>query len=351
VFDRFIQIAAPRHLPWIVLATLVPACGGSPTSPDPPVPPPAVTCPANVETLARLGQPPVVTFDVPIPTGGVAPVSTTCAPASGTPFPLGTTRVTCTATDSRGRSGACGFSVIVSAVPVLSSVRFAAFGDSITEGTTSPDPTTLLLSLIESYPYKLQALLSARYIDQTIVVLNRGRAGERAYPREGSTTGVSRLPGVLTTDKPQVLLLLHGANDLLAAASSGPFDAAIGRIITALEDMIQIARARGVRVMLANFPPQNPNGSRGGGAEAVVELNNEIAALASDEGVVLVDLFGGLNGTPTGSIGVDGLHPTDAGYTRIANIWYEAIRRVYEQPGGPLGDGGPPRLVLDPERP
>ena len=87
--------------------------------------------------------------------------------------------------------------------------------------------------------------------------------------------------------------------------------------------------------MLANFPPQNPNGSRGGGAEAVVELNNEIAALASDEGVVLVDLFGGLNGTPTGSIGVDGLHPTDSGYTKIANIWYEAIRRVYEQSGTP----------------
>jgi acyl-CoA thioesterase I len=283
-----------------------------------------------------------VTFETPVPTGGVAPVSTACAPTSGTAFPLGTTRVTCTATDSRGRSGACGFSVIVSAVPVLSSVRFVAFGDSITEGTTSPDPTTLLLSLIESYPYKLQALLSARYIDQTVVVLNRGRAGERV------ASGVTRLPGVLNNDKPQVLLLLHGANDLLGAASNGSFDAAIGRIITGLEDMIEIARKRGVRVMLANFPPQNPNGSRGGGAEAV---NNEIAALASDEGIALVDLFGGLNGTPTGSIGVDGLHPTDAGYTKIANIWYEAIGRVYEQSGGPRGTGGPPRLVIDPERP
>jgi lysophospholipase L1-like esterase len=234
---------------------------------------------------------------------------------------------------------------------VLSSVSFVAFGDSITEGTTSPDPTTLLLSLIESYPYKLQALLSARYIDQTIVVLNRGRAGERAYPRAGSTTGVSRLPGVLDTDKPQVLLLLHGANDLLAAASNGNFDAAIGRIISALEDMIQIARARGVQVMLANFPPQNPNGSRGGSAEAVGELNDEIAALARDERIVLVDLYGGLGGTPTGSIGVDGLHPTDGGYTKIANLWYDAIRRVYEQSGGPLGTGGAPRLVLEPERP
>ena len=117
--------------------------------------------------------------------------------------------------------------------------------------------------------------------------------------------------------------------------------------------MIKIAQARGVRVMLANFPPQNPNGSRGGGAEAVVELNNEIAALASDEGVVLVDLYGGLGGTPTGSIGVDGLHPTDAGYTKIANIWFEAIKReCTRRVRAPQGAGCPPRLVIrSPTRP
>jgi lysophospholipase L1-like esterase len=133
----------------------------------------------------------------------------------------------------------------VSAVPLLSSVRFVAFGDSITEGTTSPDPTTLLLNLTESYPYKLQGLLSGRYVDQTILVLNRGRAGEPAYPTSGRTSGVTRLPGVLDADKPQVLLLLHGANDLLGAVASGEFDAAIDRIIAALETMIKSARARG----------------------------------------------------------------------------------------------------------
>ena len=250
-----------------------------------------------------------MTFDTPVPTGGVdTGFHRVCAP-SVQAFPLGTTRVTCTATDSRGKSGACGFSVIVSAVPVLSSVRFVAFGDSITEGTTSPDPTTLLLSLIESYPYKLQALLSARYIDQTVVVLNRGRAGERV------SSGVTRLPGVLNNDKPQVLLLLHGANDLLGAASNGSFDAAIGRIITGLEDYWDRSQARRAG-HAGEFPAAEPEWIPGWGAEAVVELNNEIAAFASDEGIVLVDLFGGLNGTPTGSIGVDGLHPTDAGYTR-----------------------------------
>jgi len=287
----------------------------------------------------------VVAFDTPVAAGGSAPVTTTCAPASGTAFPLGTTRVTCTATDSRGRSGTCGFSVIVSAVPVLSSVRFLAFGDSITEGTTSPDPTTLVLSLTESYPYKLQSLLSGRYIDQSIVVLNRGKAGEAAYP-----DGMMRFPRELDGNQPQVALVLDGANDLLAAASTGMFNAAIARITTALEEMIKSARSRGVRVMLATFPPQNPNGSRGGGAEAVPRLNAAIANLAADERVVLVDLYGGLGGTPTGSIGVDGLHPTDAGYTKIANIWFDAIKREYEA-GARHTKGAVPRLVFDPARP
>jgi lysophospholipase L1-like esterase len=346
VFDRFIARVACRRLFWIAFAALLPACGGSATKPDP-TPGPTVTCPADVEALARQGLPPLVAFDTPGVAGGVAPVSTTCTPASGTPFALGTTRVTCTATDSRGRSGTCGFSVIVSAVPVLSSIRFVAFGDSITEGKTSPDPTTLLLSLTESYPFKLQALLADRYIDQTIVVINRGVGGEPAYQK-----GMARFPKVLDADKPQVVLLLDGANDLLNAGSTGLFDAAIDRIITALRSMIRAARSRGVRVMLASFPPQNPAGSRGDGADWVPKLNAAIADLAEDERAVLVDLYGGLGGTPVGSIGVDGLHPTDAGYTKIANVWFDAIKRTYEVPGPSTPTPtGAPRLVVDPERP
>ena len=273
-------------------------------------------------------------------------MSTTCAPASNTAFPLGSTRVTCTATDRRRRTGTCGFTVTVSAVPVLSSVRFMAFGDSITEGTTSPDPVTMVLSVTESYPYKLQNLLSGRYIDQTVLVVNRGKAGEAAYP-----TGMIRFPGELNVNNPQVVLLLDGANDLLGAASTGMFNAAIARISTALEEMIQTARARNVQVMLATFPPQNPAGSRGGAAEAVPLMNQEIARLAAKESVPLVDLYGGLGGTPVGSIGVDGLHPTDGGYTKIANIWFDAIKRLYERPTSATGaTRQAPRLVI-PEHP
>jgi lysophospholipase L1-like esterase len=325
---------ARRWLPSILLvATVLPGCGDSPTEPDPIGP--AITCPADVEALSHNGQPAVVAYATPVASGGAPPVSTTCAPASGSAFPVGTTRVTCTAVDNRQRSTACAFAVAVAAVPVVSYTRFVAFGDSVTEGTTSPDPTTLLLSLTESYPYKLQNQMTGRYLDQTITVLNRGRAGELAWP-----DGVQRFMTVVDADRPEVVLLLDGFNDLLCAASTrppcgrnDPF-AAVPVIAGALEDMIHMAQDRGIRVLLANFPPQDPNGSRGDGAAAVPAINAAIAKLAADERVVLVDLYNGLGGTPAGSIGVDGLHPTDSGYTKIANIWFETIQHEYEREVG-----------------
>jgi lysophospholipase L1-like esterase len=308
----------------LLLAVLA-ACGDGPTVPDPPGP--VIACPADIQTLAHNGaRTTVVSFDRPVAQGGTAPVTVVCAPDSGSSFPVGSNPVTCTALDSQRRASFCSFRVIVAAVPRLTELEFLAFGDSLTEGKISPDPTTLLLNFPESYPNKLQGLLTARYIDQNPTVIPEGLGGELL-----ATQGRKRFPTVLDKHRPDVVLLLHGANDLLAAGNEGdPFDA-INVIIDALDDLIELAHRRRIPVMVATFPPQNVAGSRGAGAPAVPTLNREIARLARSEGAVLVDLFNGLGGTPTGWIGVDGLHPTAAGYTRIAEIWFEAIEQEYEQ--------------------
>ena len=125
-------------------------------------------------------------------------------------------------------------------------------------------------------------------------------------------------------------LLLHGANDLLAAGDD-PHEA-IEPIVDALEEMIRAADERGVAVMLATLPPQDPEGTRGDGAPAVPDLNRAIRRLARNEGAVLVDLFNGLGGTPAGSVGVDGLHLTARGYAKVAQLWFDAIQDEYEVP-------------------
>jgi lysophospholipase L1-like esterase len=305
------------------------ACGGSGASPTPPGPEPAITCPANVEAVAHNGEAPIVNFDAPAAQGGDAPVTVACTPASGSTFPVGTNTVNCTATDAAKRSASCSFTVNVSGVPTLTKLKFVAFGDSITEGQTSPDPTILLLNPADSYPAKLQQLLRARYVDQTVTVINKGRSGERVHE-----DGEKRFPEVLDDEKPDVVLLLDGANDLLRAGSAGDPEDAISPIIGSLEEMVQSAKRRRIPVMLATFPPQNRDGKRGAGAPAVPELNDEIRRLAADEGATLVDLYNGLGGTPDGSIGVDGLHPTASGYSKIAEIWFEAIKKKYEKQEG-----------------
>ena len=41
---------------------------------------------------------------------------------------------------------------------------------------------------------------------------------------------------------------------------------------------------------------------------------------------------------------MDGLHPTDAGYTKIANIWFEAIQLEYERQAGTSAGPSPTLL-------
>lgn len=321
----------------IALATW--SCGGGHHGGPGPTqePPPTLTCPGNLQAQAHNGQNPTVNFDTPAASDGTAPVTVACTPASGTTFALGTTPVNCTASDAQKRTATCSFNVEVTAIPRISQVKFMAFGDSITEGTTSPAPGMLVTSKPDSYPYKLQAMLSSLYSDQTIEVINEGHSNENV-----NDAGKRRFRGALDVNKPDVVLLLQGANDLnLAFVKYKDPKPAIPLVISALEEMAKEAHARKIPLLLASLTPQDPEGSRGHGAPALPELNAEIRKMAREEGAIFVDLFNGLGGTPKGSIGVDGLHPTPDGYTKIAEIWFDAIRKNFED-----DEGGSLRLTV-----
>ena len=312
----------------VLLVLFGAACGGS-SNPGPgpgPVlpPPPTISCPASRQVNAVQGQPTPVEFEPPATQNGQPPVAVSCAPASGSTFPLGATPVTCTASDAQARTATCSFTVTVAAVPTLSVTRFLAFGDSLTEGTISPDTVTLAVNKPESYPAQLQDLLTARYTDQTVTVINEGCGGEFTVGRSTFCDGgVARLPGVLDSARPEVLLLMHGANDLRRPSRS------ITNIVGAMETMVGQAQSRGVTVIVASLPPQNPDGSRGDAAERLPEYARELQRMAADEGALFVDLYNVL-GTWQGLVGVDGLHPTPAGYQKIAAVWADEIQARFE---------------------
>jgi lysophospholipase L1-like esterase len=332
--------------------TLAAACGGPPDGPTP-FPPPSLSCPADVRAEALPGQPATVTYATPAATNGAPPVTVSCVPGSGSTFNLGTSQVACTATDAQARTATCSFNVTVVEAPQIEKVKFLAFGDSVTEGTiSSPCPTSESLDTLwmkmavvapQSYPYKLQAQLAARYTSQTVTVVNEGFAGRRA------TRDIDRLRAVLAANSPEVLLLLHGFNDLLAAGRQGTFDRDIPLIAGALEDMVRIGRAQNVSVLLATMPALDPSGCRGQAAAGVERLNGAIRVVAADDGAVLVDLYPGLGGSPAGVIGIDGLHPTEEGYTKMAQVWFDAIQREFERPSM-TGSAGPVLVVPPADR-
>jgi hypothetical protein len=76
--------------------------------------PPTVTCPTHIDAGTPQGQTcGVVNYTTPTANDNCSGATVNCAPASGICFPLGTTTVTCTATDASMNMGSCSFTVTV----------------------------------------------------------------------------------------------------------------------------------------------------------------------------------------------------------------------------------------------
>ena len=86
--------------------------------------PPVITCPANISVFNDPGLCGAKISFTPTATDNCSKVTVTTSPASGSFFPVGTTTVTATATDSSGNSSTCTFNVKVTdnEPPVISAL-------------------------------------------------------------------------------------------------------------------------------------------------------------------------------------------------------------------------------------
>jgi len=72
-----------------------------------------ITCPPNKTITASGPAGAIVNYPPPTTSGGCTPVNVVCNPPSGSTFPVGTTTVACTASDSCNNSAICLFDVVV----------------------------------------------------------------------------------------------------------------------------------------------------------------------------------------------------------------------------------------------
>jgi lysophospholipase L1-like esterase len=183
-------------------------------------------------------------------------------------------------------AAACGQRPKLERLPATAVVL--AFGDSLTYGTGADEA--------ESYPAQLQILIGRRVV----------RAG---VPGEVTAQALERLPSALDEYAPQLLLLCIGGNDFLRRLGNAQAE----RNVRA---MVQLARSRGVSVLLIGTPEPG----------LLPSPPAFYAALAKDLGVPYE------NGVITevlkdASLKSDPIHPNARGYRVIAERVAERLKK------------------------
>jgi lysophospholipase L1-like esterase len=207
----------------------------------------------------------------------------------------------------------------------ISRTRFFAFGDSITAGeVTVPigaagGLTKLVVVPAASYPSVLQGRLASTYTAQSsaITMSNHGAGNEQILD------GVQRFNQVFPGSGAEVVLLQQGVNGLNFV---GP-DTSTGL----MRVMVQQAKNANARVFVGSMIPTVPGRPRSSNPTALVTYNDVLQIMVSQEGITYVDLYNPMLAEAQALIGSDGLHPTEAGYRRIAELFFEAIKQELEQ--------------------
>ncbi len=215
----------------------------------------------------------------------------------------------------------------------LSRTRFLAFGDSITLGeVTAPIANQrdagngesgvigkLVVVPSAAYPSVLLNNLQSSYPSQAgaITVTNQGKNGEWVYD------GALRFPDVFASTRPEAVLIQEGLNDL---GAEGPDKSA-----AVMRSIVQLAKNGNARVFVGSMVPTVPNRQRSQNTVWLESYNDLLRMMCAQEGVAYVDLYNGMMPQAEQLIGVDGLHPNEAGYRRIAELFFTAIKNELEQ--------------------
>jgi acyl-CoA thioesterase-1 len=203
--------------------------------------------------------------------------------------------------------------VVVAIIPAAASaedaLRVLAFGDSLTAGYG--------LKQGEGFADQLQTAF--RNMGRPVTVINAGVSGDT------SAGGASRIDWALA-DKPEVVVLELGANDMLRGTDPATTRANLAAII-------EKAQAAGAKVLLCGMLAQ-----RNLGADYVAKFDAIYPDLAKHYGVAFYPFF--LEGIirPDGTVAAgliqgDGLHPTEAGAKLIVDRMMPFLLKVIG-PGG-----------------
>lgn len=185
-------------------------------------------------------------------------------------------------------------------------IRIVAFGSSSTEGIGASSPAATYPALLETdLEQSLQIGASSR---RSVTVINRGKGGDDARDM------ARRLDRDVLAEHPDVVIWQTGSNDPLKGVP-------VERFKELTRDGILAIRATGADVVLMDQQwCQRLSGVANAAqyGDALHELSAELGVpVIRRHDMMLSWITRGLM-TPQQMIGPDGLHMTDAGYSRLA---------------------------------
>ena len=189
-----------------------------------------------------------------------------------------------------------------------------ALGDSLTAGYRTLDPYAIDPRV--PYPAQLMTLINGRLKGQAqAFVINAGVNGD-------DTNGMlRRFRQSVAIEKPEIVVIWGGINDLGAAKDPE-------QVMENLTKLYDLCGETGATPVTCTLTPTRLTSTK------IRRLNELIRAYASEKDLVLADLFSGLvdmEGNLRQEYSDDGVHLTQAGYRRIAEIVLGAIVPLIER--------------------
>jgi lysophospholipase L1-like esterase len=149
---------------------------------------------------------------------------------------------------------------------------------------------------------------------------------DRGIPEQTTSQMLLRFRPDVIDLRPRAVVILAGTNDVIGFNNPVATKIAEGNI----ENMAELAKVHGIRVILCSLPPANHrNRIRNLDFSAnLKDLNSWLRNYSAQEGLTYVDYYAAMDdgtGKMKDGISVDGVHPSDSGYRIMEPLAQAAI--------------------------
>ena len=214
------------------------------------------------------------------------------------------------------------------------SKKIAAFGDSLTEGLYDWPNSR------QFHPYtdELQRLINERIIEtrsaMKIAVQNHGVSGERLRK-----TMKKRMKEIISTHRPDYVIILAGTNDLLdldkSAADSLQIQAEAFGILNDLQTLHLYCHYKGIQSAVLSIPETaiDERGANGSVSLLRRSVNKEMYDFVKQNKTksIFVDIATKIPRRKNRALWDDGVHLSPKGYDLIGQIIYKEMQAVIDE--------------------